>query len=212
MKRTEKSRLTLKLTTLLKNTLDDSKNFPLICVTGKMASGKNFVCSILEQMDFFAVDLDKEVHKVIVQKTDEIFNLFEKPALQKNIKIRNDDNTLNRRALGELIFSDKQLLKKQEELIYPALIEKVFSIIEDCKRKGIFKGMILNAAVLFKTPQLLYECKMILFVNSNFIKRFFRAKKRDKIKSMQILKRFYSQLFLKRKYKKTGIPVFNIHN
>ena len=198
MKRAEKSRLTLKLTALLKNTLDDSKNFPLICVTGKMASGKNFVCSILEQMDFFAVDLDKEVHKVIVQKTDEIFNLFEKPALQKNIKIRNDDNTLNRRALGELI--------------YPALTEKVFSIIENCKRKDIFKGMVLNAAVLFKTPQLLYECKMILFVNSNFIKRFFRAKKRDKIKSMQILKRFYSQLFLKRNYKKTGIPVFNIHN
>ncbi|MGN0739257.1 MAG: dephospho-CoA kinase [Treponema sp.] len=216
MKTAEKSRLTLRLkallTPMLNDTLKDGKDFPVICVTGKMASGKNFVCSVLEQMNFFTVDLDKEVHKVIEQKTNEIFDVFEKPACQKNIRIRNDDGSLDRRALGELIFSDKALLQKQESIIYPALTENIFSIIENCKRKNAFKGIILNAAVLFKTPELLSECKMILFVNSNFVKRFFRAKKRDGIKSMQILKRFSSQAFLKRKYKKTGIPVFNIHN
>lgn len=60
----------------------------IICLTGKMASGKNFVASCLEDLGFVSIDLDKEVHKVIEQKKDVIFERFEKAALEEGIKIR----------------------------------------------------------------------------------------------------------------------------
>ena len=48
------------------------QDFSLICVTGKMASGKNFVTSKLEQDGWQSVDADKLVHIAINDSTEEI--------------------------------------------------------------------------------------------------------------------------------------------
>ena len=52
----------------------------------------------------------------------------------------------------------------------------------------------------------------ILFIDSPAFVRFLRAKKRDRMKSLQIIERFFSQRFLFSQYKKTGIEIFRIIN
>ena len=86
----------------------------IICVTGKMASGKNTLCSLLEQNDFLCTDADKVVHKVINDATPKILETFNEYAIQKGITLSNPDGTLNRKNLGELLFQNPTLLKKQE--------------------------------------------------------------------------------------------------
>lgn len=186
--------------------LDSCKN-QIICVTGKMAAGKNFVCSLFEQYDFFSIDLDAEVHKVIKSETNKIFDTFEKLAIEKKIRIRNDDNSLNTKQLGTLLFSDKKLLQTQEQIIYPVLTKNILQLLSKTN-----KNIILNATVLYKTPELLNKCNFIVYVQSNTFKRIIRAKKRDKLELVQILKRFISQKKLKIKYLNKNIPLYTIKN
>ena len=180
----------------------------IICVTGKMASGKNTLCSLLEQNDFLCTDADKVVHKVINDATPKILETFNEYAIQKGITLSNPDGTLNRKNLGELLFQNPTLLKKQEDIIYPLYIEETQKIINSNPSCNI----ILNATVLYKTPQLMNQCDFIIFVKSSAIQRFFRVCKRDNIKIKNILQRFYSQKNLYSEYKATNIPIIKIKN
>ena len=180
----------------------------IICVTGKMASGKNTLCSLLEQNNFLCTDADKVVHKVINDATPKILETFNDNAIQKGITLTNPDGTLNRKNLGELLFQNPTLLKKQEDIIYPLYIEETQKIINSNPSCNI----ILNATVLYKTPQLMNQCDFIIFVKSSAIQRFFRVCKRDNIKIKNILQRFYSQKNLYSEYKATNIPIIEIKN
>ena len=64
-----------------------------ICVTGQMASGKNFVCSELEKMGWTSVDADCLVHKAIDNSTEEIVQTFLPYTTQAKLQILNNDNT-----------------------------------------------------------------------------------------------------------------------
>ena len=74
------------------------------------------------------------------------------------------------------------------------------------------KKVILNATVLYKTPELLDMCEAIVFVKSNFVTRFFRARHRDRLSFKQIFKRFHSQKNLKKMYEKANLPLFVVNN
>ena len=180
----------------------------IICVTGKMASGKNTLCSLLEQNNFLCTDADKVVHKVINDATPKILETFNEYAIQKGITLSNPDGTLNRKKLAELVFQNPTLLKKQEDIIYPLYIEETQKIINSNPSCNI----VLNATVLYKTPQLMKQCDFIIFVKSHTLQRFFRVCKRDNIKIKNIFQRFHSQKNLYNEYKATNIPIIEIKN
>ncbi len=180
----------------------------IICLTGPMASGKNYIASRLENEEAVSIDLDKTVHKAIELCTPEILKTFEAEASRKGITLTDSNGNLNRRALGALVFSDSELLKKQEAIVYPKVIELTLSFIEENSSKTV----ILNATVLYKTPQLMNLCNAVYFVQAGFFKRLYRAIKRDKMPLLQILKRFKAQSSLLDNYKATGKPVFIIKN
>ena len=184
----------------------------IICVTGMMAAGKNYICSQLEKQGFISLDLDKTAHRAISLCTPQILQVFGNEAASRGISLTNKDGSLDRRALAQIVFSDKELLAKQEALVYPKIIELTNQYIEENRDKSV----ILNATVLFKTPELLSKCEKILFVTAPFFKRLIRAKKRDGMPFRQILARFKNQRNLLDEYKKAaeegGIPIEIIRN
>jgi dephospho-CoA kinase len=185
------------------NLLDGKK---LICICGKMASGKNYVCSILEKLGWSCVDADLLVHQAINQSTEKIIAEFSDEAARNNITITNTDGTINRKALGQLLFKNPDLLKKQENIVYPVIIKMIEDFISTHEKTAI------NATVLYKTPELLSKCELILYVQAPFIKRFFRVKKRDNLPSAQIFRRFSAQKNMLSAYQKAGIKIITINN
>ena len=182
------------------------RNAPeIVCLTGQMAAGKNFVCSLLEKDGFVSLDLDRTAHEAILLCTPQILEAFGGEAERRGISLLNEDGSLNRRALGQIVFSSPELLAKQESIVYPKIIE----LTEQFIAKNSGKSVILNATVLFKTPELLSKCGKILFVKANFLKRLVRAKKRDGLPLRQILARFKNQKNLLAEYKKAA-KKFNI--
>ncbi len=179
----------------------------ILCVTGPMAAGKNAVSSILEEKDFISVDADILTHKAIENITPEILKTFSALAKEKNITLTAEDGKINRRALGELIFSSKELIEKQEALVYP----EVNSLLEEFIKTNKDKNIILNATLLYKID-VIKKVDKVLFVDSPVFVRFLRAKRRDGLKTIQILRRFKAQKNLFAKYKKSGADIRRVWN
>lgn len=181
----------------------------IFCITGKMAAGKNAVSSIFEKHGFISIDADKVVHGILSEKEfqEKVLATFSDIAAQKSINLINTDGTLNRRNLGALIFNDKKLLKLQENLVLPEVDRKLNEFINLNNGKNI----LLNATVLYKIP-VMSRCSKVIFVTAPLITRFFRAKKRDGMKNLQILQRFWSQKNLFSKYKKSNADIVKVKN
>ena len=202
----------------------------VICVAGPIAAGKNFVCSILEERGFFCLDADQEIHKIIGDKQAEIFSRFSQAAASRGINLRAADGSLDRRALGKLLFKDSALLAEQEKILYPEFVARVQALIDannnalqaqDAaqKAKGFTgqnaggsaqpiavgqpaRGLAINAALLYKTPSLLRQCKKIIYVDAPLLVRAWRIRRRDRLPLSQIIRRMKSQKGLFKEYER----------
>ena len=180
----------------------------IAAITGGMAAGKNYVCSLFEKQGFVSIDADQVVHQAIKDATNDILLAFGDIAKERNINLLDKDGNLNRRELGKIVFSDKALLEKQENIVYPYVTRIINLFIDENKDKNC----LINATVLYKTPTLLKKCEAIIYVTAPFFTRIKRAKKRDGMPLKQILARFHNQRGLYKKYKETGIKIIKINN
>ncbi len=182
------------------------ENSHIIAVVGPMASGKNFICSQMQKEGWASVDADLLVHDAIELVKDKILETFIPYAESQNIKLTNPDGSIDRRALGQLLFSFPELLAIQESIVYPIITKQIENFIDGHDKT------IINATVLYKTPELLARCEKIIFVSSPLLTRLRRARRRDHLPLRQILRRFHSQRHLLREYQRTGLPLEIINN
>ena len=176
----------------------------VICVAGPIAAGKNFVCSILEERGFFCLDADEVIHKIIGDKQAEIFSRFSQIAASRGINLRAADGSLDRRALGKLLFKDSALLAEQEKILYPEFVARAQKLIdaENESKPKTARGLAINAALLYKTPSLLRQCKKIIYVDAPLLVRAWRIRRRDRLPLLQIIRRIKSQKGLMQEYKR----------
>ena len=178
----------------------------IIAVVGPMAAGKNYICSKLKEEGWASIDADLLVHDAIELVKDKILQTFIPYAESQNIRLTHDDGSIDRKALGSLLFSFPELLAIQESIVYPIITKQIDNFINGHDKT------IINATVLYKTPELLYHCDKIIFVTAPFFTRLRRARKRDHLSFHQILRRFYAQRNLLKEYKASGIPLEIIYN
>ena len=177
-----------------------------IAVTGPMAAGKNYICSQMEKEGWSTVDADLLVHDAIELVKDRILDTFIPYAEQQNLKLKKEDGSIDRRALGQLLFSFPDLLKVQESMVYPIITKWINDFIAEHDKT------IINATVLYKTPDLLARCSKVIFVTAPFWTRVRRARHRDHLPYRQIFRRFHAQRHLLQEYQKTGIEIEIIQN
>ena len=177
-----------------------AKQSTTLAVVGPMASGKNYICSQLEQEGYTSVDADILVHDAIDIAKERILDTFTPYAQKKNIKIARHDGTIDRQALGKLLFSIPELLTVQESIVYPIIIQQIQDFINQHEKS------IINATVLYKTPELLALCDKVIYVTAPFLKRLTRARRRDKLPFTQILRRFHTQRNLLKEYQNLVPP------
>ena len=178
----------------------------IIAVVGPMAAGKNYISSQMEKDGWASVDADILVHQAIEIAKDQILSTFTPYAKEQKLSLTREDGTIDRRALGKLLFAVPELLKVQESIVYPIITKMIEDFIKEHEK------IIINATVLYKTPELLARCEKILFVTAPFFTRLRRARNRDHLSYKQILRRFHAQRHLLKEYQKSGIPLEIIKN
>jgi len=180
----------------------------ILCVTGPMAAGKNAAASILEKKGFAAVDADVLGHRAVKECTEQILCEFSDEAQKRGVSLLSSDGTLNRRVLGSIVFESRELLARQERIVYPRIRELLSEFI----RKNEGKDIAVNATVLYKLPDMQNIIERILYIDAPLPLRFIRAMKRDKTGIIQICRRFLSQKNLFAKYKNTNTDIRRVWN
>lgn len=180
----------------------------VICITGPMAAGKNYICSKYEKEGWLSIDCDVVVHDAVDAMQSQILEVFGEIAKNLGVSLLNKNGKIHRRNLGSILFNNPELLHKQEEIVYPYVIQIVKRFIDE----NSSSNLIINATVLYKIPELMALCDSIVFVTAPKILRFIRAKKRDKMSMARILQRFKAQKNLLNEYKKSGKKIMVIHN
>lgn len=95
----------------------------IIGLTGSIATGKSTVANMLKERGIPVVDAD-EVARIVVEKG--------RPALQKIVEafgeeVLLEDGTLNRPALGNIIFNDTEARNTLNAIMHPAIREEMES-------------------------------------------------------------------------------------
>ena len=93
----------------------------IVGITGAIGSGKTEASRILQSLGAVVIDADQLAREVVAPKTEglaQIRSTFGEKYITK-------DGNLDRRALGELVFSNKTELRKLEAILHP-LIRKLF--------------------------------------------------------------------------------------
>ena len=173
----------------------------VIGLTGGIASGKSTVSNILKEMGYKVICCD-EINHSLLQK-DEIGYLKVIEAFGE--KILNPDGSLNRQELGKLIFNDKDLKEKLNQILHPLIKEMVLKEINESN------GLIfLDCPLLFETDfHLLCDYKIVVYVN--FDTQISRLMNRDNITFPEALKKIYSQMSLEEKLTLADYVIDNCH-
>ncbi|XP_014287631.1 bifunctional coenzyme A synthase isoform X1 [Halyomorpha halys] len=115
----------------------------VIGLTGGIASGKSSVCGRLKLLGAGTVDCDKIAHELYLPGTpiySQLIEIF-------GSTIIGDDGIVNRKVLGQMVFNDKTLLEKLNNLLWPSILERSKQLSIELFKKG-YNVVILEAAIL----------------------------------------------------------------
>ncbi|MDI6861554.1 MAG: dephospho-CoA kinase [Caldisericia bacterium] len=116
----------------------------LIGLTGNIASGKSKISEYLKTKGFKIIDADSIGKTVLSLESvkNKVVRTFGK-------NILNEDGSINRRELGNIVFSSKENLKRLNRITLPILTKLIKKKINELKRKKT-KYVILDAAILIE--------------------------------------------------------------
>ncbi|MDQ0114262.1 dephospho-CoA kinase [Paenibacillus harenae] len=133
----------------------------IIGLTGGIASGKSTIAKLLADRGALLVDADQVAREVVQPgepALEAIASSFGQAILQ-------EDGTLNRSALGAIVFHDKASLAKLESITHPAIRQRMQHRIHTYADENPNALVVADVPLLYETnQQALYEGIMVVYV------------------------------------------------
>jgi len=166
----------------------------LLGVTGGIATGKSLVAQMLKDLGAHTIDFDL-LSRFVVEPDKPAWNemvaYFGEEILQK-------DRTLNRKYLGEIIFSDTEKRKRLEGFTHPRIQEEFFKLAQEYSARD--PSAIIQAIVpLLFEVHLGYLFHKILLVYAPEELQIRRLIERDRISREMAIKIIQSQMPIEEK-------------
>ena len=172
-----------------------------IAIVGNIASGKSTVENVLQKKGYKVFDSDIIAHEVLDDLSEKILEAF------KDYDI-SEDGKISRQKLGALVFSDKNLKEKLENIIHPEIKDRLKKIFEENKlEKYIFVSIPLLFEVGWRN---LFD--KILFIYTEDKIRLNRLMQRNNFTKDEALARIKSQLPQEEKVKVSDFIINNNHS
>ena len=121
-----------------------------IAIVGNIASGKSTVENVLRKKGYKVFDSDIIAHEVLDDLSEKILEAFKDYDILENGRI-------SRQKLGALVFDDKNLKEKLENIVHPEIKDRLKKIFEENKLVGIFSENTLLDIVRLETGILIDE-------------------------------------------------------
>jgi dephospho-CoA kinase len=116
-----------------------------IAITGGLASGKTTVCQFFKELGAFTVNADAVVHELLDPHTDlgqQIIRQFGSDIVK--------NGQISRRTLADKTFKDPKKLEKLEELLHPAVLQKIEEFYTAACNQGAFSAFVVEIPLLFE--------------------------------------------------------------
>lgn len=166
----------------------------LVGLTGGVATGKSTVAAMFKQCGAVIIDADLLAREVVTPGKPawkEIVNTF-------GTSVLNPDRTINRRALGTIIFRRPAKRQALEGIIHPRVAREQKRLTREAARNNP------NAVVIYDVP-LLFEAGIdkrvdtILIVTADRETQIARLKTRNGLSRTEAIRRIKSQMPLSKK-------------
>ena len=156
----------------------------VIGVTGNIATGKSTVLEMLANLGAETIDADQLVHQMMGPDSE----LAEPLGREFGHEVVNDDGSINRPALGGIVFSDAAKLERLEVLIHPHVVAAMVGAIHEPGPDVL----VLDAIKLFEAG-IADHCDEVWVVDADLEARIDRLMVRNQIDRQEALKRINAQ-------------------
>lgn len=167
----------------------------IIGLTGSIASGKSTVSAMLDRFHIPVIDADKLARKVVEpgeQAYNKIIHVF-------GDDILNDDQTLDRKKLGTIIFADEEKREQLNNIVHPAVRNEMLRERDAYIHAGE-KCVILDIPLLFESKLTDFVDKTVVVYVDEII-QLKRLMARDQFTEEEARQRIDSQIPLREKIK-----------
>lgn len=160
-----------------------------IGLTGGIACGKSTVASMLVRRGAILIDADQIAREVVLPGSPAlalVAERFGQGVLQK-------DGSLNRKALGEIVFGDAAARKDLEGLLHPRIRTLMRERMEAAERQTPDKLVVVDVPLLFESKLAgMFEETLLVYIPREL--QLVRLQARDGISLQQAERRLSAQM------------------
>jgi dephospho-CoA kinase len=174
----------------------------VVGLTGGLASGKSTVAKMFKQCGAVVIDADELAHEVVKPG---------KPAWREIVKtfgktILNQDCSLNRQALGNIIFRNPKNRRHLERIIHPRVAREQTRLTRHAAQKDPHAVVIYDVPLLFEVGIDKRVDKTIV-VTADRETQIARLKKRNGLTLAEAIRRIRAQMPLSKKVRLADIVI-----
>lgn len=173
----------------------------IIGLTGGIGSGKTSIMKHIETLGYKVYYAD-DAGKKLMQKKEiikQVVDLLGSDVLDEN-------QTLNRKAIAEIVFSNPDKLKRLNEIIHPAVANDFNNFIKDLGKNEL---VVKESAILFESKAN-ENCDYVILITAPEDIRIQRVMARDNSSYEEVKNRINNQLSDVNKIKKSDFMINNV--
>jgi len=160
-----------------------------VVLTGGIATGKSTIAHYLKEDGFSVIDADAIAHETLDEETLDIVKIFGKDIL--------NDQKIDRKKLGNIVFNDTQKRKELENILHPIILQKItISAQEKDKLKKLY---FIDIPLFFETKN--YDISKVLVVGTSKEEQLKRLMLRNNYSTKEAQLRINTQLSIEEKEK-----------
>ena len=154
----------------------------IIGVYGRIGSGKTTFCNYLRTKGFYVINGDKISRDILMPGKKGLAQVVD----AFGIAYLNQDGTLNRKKLGDHVFSHPEGLARLNAITHPLITQEVKEQIQSQPNKHI----VIEGAVLYATDIVKFCDKTVVITSESTLKRIMA---RDFLSEEEAKKRIHAQ-------------------
>ena len=174
----------------------------IVGLTGNIACGKSLVSQYLKQKDIPVVDADLIARKVVEPETEglaKLINVFGKEILLSS-------GELDRRKLGQIVFSSVEKKAQLDNILAPLILEEVKKQLSSFKDEAL---VVADIPLLFEQPEYLALVDEVWLVVANQEQQLERLIKRNGYERQEALNRIMAQMPIEQKLSSADVIIDN---
>lgn len=175
-----------------------------IGLTGGIATGKSTVSSMLTHRGAALVDADQIAREVVLPGEPALLEI----AQHFGQAVMQDDGSLNRKALGKIVFADPAKRKQLENILHPRIRSLMLSRMEALEAENPHRLVVVDIPLLYESD-LSHYFEQVLLVYVPPEVQLERLMKRDGLTEEEALQRIQNQMPIEKKKRLADIVIDN---